>query len=158
MKNLYDLFMSRTAEQTHQTEDDAMFSKKPLGGYSCASCEKNLINLQGRAQDYYPWQKFPMRDPSERIARVGQGFSRMLSMLKPESASKFEGGIRASQQHAQPTYYEEEDALPHAEGIKGQNETAGNFYPATQQQELAYRPGSASVLPNLQTNKRKGKH
>ena len=26
-------------------EDDAMFAKKPLGGWSCASCEKNLINL-----------------------------------------------------------------------------------------------------------------
>jgi len=28
-------------------EDDAMFARKPLGGWSCASCEKNLINLQG---------------------------------------------------------------------------------------------------------------
>ena len=29
------------------TEDDAMFTKKPLGGFSCASCEKNIINLEG---------------------------------------------------------------------------------------------------------------
>ena len=28
-----------------EKEDDAMFSKKPLGGFSCASCEKNLINI-----------------------------------------------------------------------------------------------------------------
>jgi len=28
-------------------EDDAMLSKKPLGGMSCASCERNLINLSG---------------------------------------------------------------------------------------------------------------
>lgn len=26
-------------------EDDAMFAKKPLGGWSCASCEKNIVNL-----------------------------------------------------------------------------------------------------------------
>ena len=25
--------------------DNAMLSKKPLGGWSCASCEKNLTNL-----------------------------------------------------------------------------------------------------------------
>ena len=47
-----------------------MFTKKPLGGMSCASCEKDIINLQGRKADYLPWSKFPLRDPSERIARV----------------------------------------------------------------------------------------
>ena len=26
-------------------EEDAMFSKKPLGGFSCASCERNITNL-----------------------------------------------------------------------------------------------------------------
>jgi len=54
----------------NENEDDAMFTKKPLGGMSCASCEKDIINLQGRKADYLPWGKFPFRDPSERIARV----------------------------------------------------------------------------------------
>ena len=67
-----------------------MFTRKPLGGNSCASCEKNITNLQGKMAEYFPWQKFPFRDPNERIARVGQGFSRMLSMLKPESMTRFE--------------------------------------------------------------------
>lgn len=35
LKNLYDLVMSRL--QPGGDEDDAMFSKKPLGGFSCAS-------------------------------------------------------------------------------------------------------------------------
>ena len=55
---------------THENEDDAMFTKKPLGGMSCASCEKDIINLQGKKADFLPWSKFPFRDPSERIARV----------------------------------------------------------------------------------------
>ena len=42
LKNLLDIFMSK---QTHPDEENAMFSKKPPGGFSCASCEKNLINL-----------------------------------------------------------------------------------------------------------------
>mmetsp|Transcript_34364 Transcript_34364/g.39721 ORF Transcript_34364/g.39721 Transcript_34364/m.39721 type:complete len:132 (-) Transcript_34364:37-432(-) len=80
LKNLYDLVMSKM--QTGTDEDDAMFSKKPLGGFSCASCEKNLINLSSKPPDHYSWNKFPLRDPAERIARVGQGFSRMLSSIK----------------------------------------------------------------------------
>jgi hypothetical protein len=57
---------------THEHEDDAMFTKKPLGGMSCASCEKDVVNLNGKKADYMPWSKFPFRDPSERIARVSQ--------------------------------------------------------------------------------------
>ena len=70
LKNLYDLFMSRGAG-TSDNEDDAMFTKKPLGGMSCASCEKDIINLQGRKADHLPWNRLPYRDPAERIARVG---------------------------------------------------------------------------------------
>jgi hypothetical protein len=69
LKNLYDLFMSR-GHNHNENEDDAMFTKKPLGGMSCASCEKDIINLQGKKADYLPWSKFPFRDPSERIAKV----------------------------------------------------------------------------------------
>lgn len=88
LKNLLDIFMQK---QGNPDEENAMFSKKPLGGFSCASCEKNLINLQSKPPEYYNWNRFPVRDPSERIARVGQGFSRMLSSMKPETAG---GGSR----------------------------------------------------------------
>jgi len=33
------------SKSNNPDEENAMFSKKPLGGFSCASCEKNLINL-----------------------------------------------------------------------------------------------------------------
>jgi hypothetical protein len=63
--------MSRSnAGGIHENEDDAMFTKKPLGGMSCASCEKDIVNLQGKKADFLPWNKFPFRDPAERIARV----------------------------------------------------------------------------------------
>lgn len=72
LKNLYELFMSKggAGGGVHDHEDDAMFTKKPLGGMSCASCEKDVVNLNGKKADYMPWSKFPFRDPSERIARV----------------------------------------------------------------------------------------
>lgn len=64
-------------------EEDAMFSKRHLGPQACASCEKNLVNMYGQAVDYHAWKKLPFRDPSERIARYGQGFSKILSYMKP---------------------------------------------------------------------------
>lgn len=46
---MYDLFMNRGSSGGghfhNENEDDAMFTKKPLGGMSCASCEKDIINL-----------------------------------------------------------------------------------------------------------------
>lgn len=80
----------------HENEEDAMFTKKPLGGMSCASCEKNLINIYGHKADYLPWNRFPFRDPSERIAKVGQGFSKMLSMINPDSVTRFESQAKFS--------------------------------------------------------------
>lgn len=65
--------------------DDAMFAKKPLGGWSCASCETNLEKLKGIAAAYYSWNKMPFRDPSDRIARAGPGFSRMLATIQPDA-------------------------------------------------------------------------
>ena len=59
------------------------FSKKHLGPLACASCEKNLVNMYGQAADYHVWKKLPFRDPSERIARYGQGFSKILSHMRP---------------------------------------------------------------------------
>jgi predicted transcriptional regulator len=45
MKNLYDLYISRGSTGHTDHEDDAMFTKKPLGGMSCASCQKDIVNL-----------------------------------------------------------------------------------------------------------------
>ena len=87
-QNLYNLIMSKGA--TGDNEEDAMFSKKPLGGLSCASCEKGLIDMYGKRVEFMPWNKLPFRDPAERIARVGQGFSKMLSMINPDQLSRYE--------------------------------------------------------------------
>lgn len=62
--------MAKGGSPGRENEDDAMLSKKPLGGMSCASCERNLINLSGQMVDYHAWKKLPFREPNERIARV----------------------------------------------------------------------------------------
>jgi len=64
-----------------------MLTKKNLGPIACASCEKDLINLQGLPVDYYAWKNMPARDTNERIARYGQGFSKILANLRGEHDS-----------------------------------------------------------------------
>lgn len=68
-----------TKEGIVDTGENAMLTKKPLGlsftliflgGYSCASCQKDLINIEGFRVPYYPWNKLPQRNPAERIAKV----------------------------------------------------------------------------------------
>lgn len=46
LKNMYDLFMSKGGANAE--EDDAMFTKKPLGGTSCASCAKDVVDMYGK--------------------------------------------------------------------------------------------------------------
>lgn len=100
----------RSANQTETTEkregEDAMFARKPLGGWSCASCEKGLESLTGKIA-YHPWNKLPYRDPVDRIARAGPGFSRMLSTLPSESikTSRLET-IRSTTPISQMSEYE----------------------------------------------------
>lgn len=38
-------YFSKNHSPTREGEDDAMFSKRPLLGNSCASCDKDIINL-----------------------------------------------------------------------------------------------------------------
>ena len=45
--------------------DDAFFSKRPLTGNSCASCEKNIQYLNGFPAEFQSWQGFPLRDPTK---------------------------------------------------------------------------------------------
>lgn len=69
MKSILELLMSRNSP-TRQSEDDAMFTKKPLAGISCASCERNITNISGNMADYQPWKKLPFREPNDRISKV----------------------------------------------------------------------------------------
>jgi len=64
--------------------ESVLLAKKPLGGWSCASCQRDIINLEGMRTQYYPWAKFPQRYSTERIARLGQGFSKVLAGIKPD--------------------------------------------------------------------------
>jgi hypothetical protein len=78
------MLMNLETNRGNGNEEDAMFTKKHLGPVNCASCEKNVVNLEGRMADFLPWKRLPFKEPGERISKYGPGFSKILQMLRPE--------------------------------------------------------------------------
>ena len=78
MKSIIELLVSVGVIQLDDHEDKpnegetAMFLKKPLGGFSCASCEKNIKQVSNKAgSNYQHWKRMPVRDPMDRLPRAG---------------------------------------------------------------------------------------
>ena len=84
LRYLEKLLKETEPTKTIRDGDDAMLARKPLGGWSCASCQKDLEKLMGKIAPYQAWNKLPYRDPADRIARAGPGFSRMLATVQPD--------------------------------------------------------------------------
>ena len=61
--------------------DNWLLAKKPVNGYSCAACESYIGDLRDDAHKFIPWNKMPLRDPGDKLYRMGNGFSKMLQML-----------------------------------------------------------------------------
>ena len=135
---MYELFLNQNKRETSPAkEDEAMLARRPLLGWTCVSCEKNLTNYYGQQQaEYQPWGKFPFRDPSDRIARIGQGFSKMLSMVKSGDGSSKDLAGKQSLSHMQfedvaSHTIGDEKIVPEEEGESEQKEDAGAFVGVT---------------------------
>ena len=66
-----------------------LLAKKPLGGHLCASCEAYIGDLKESTQ-YVPWNKYPSREPNDKLYRIGTGFSKMLQMVSIEGGGQKE--------------------------------------------------------------------
>ena len=64
-----------------------MLSKKCLGGFSCASCDKHLESLNALKEKFAPWSNMPKR---ERFAQGGDciGYSRIGTGLSSAGAKR----------------------------------------------------------------------
>jgi len=68
IKNLQEGFSREGVHDMGTT--NTVFAKKPLGGWSCASCQNSLINIDPTNDHYKSWAKLPKRKTIERIAKV----------------------------------------------------------------------------------------
>ena len=74
IKHIIDVYIKRM-----EKGDNWLLAKKPVGGFTCASCEAYIGELKEK-NDYLAWNKYPMRE-NDKAYRIGNGFSRMLNML-----------------------------------------------------------------------------
>ena len=74
-----------TKKDTVNEADNWLIAKKPITGYSCAACESVIGNLKDDQNRFIPWNKLPLRDPGDKLYRMGNGFSKMLQMLTFDS-------------------------------------------------------------------------
>ena len=77
IRHIIDIYLKKMDKS-----DSWLIAKKPIGGYTCASCESYIGNLKNN-ENYMPWNKYPQRKKDQNY-RVGNGFSRMLNMLNIE--------------------------------------------------------------------------
>ena len=70
----------------NERSDAWLLSKKPIG-HLCASCEAYLGDLKDNSTNtkYIPWNKYPTKDPIDKLYRVGAGFSKILQMVNPDT-------------------------------------------------------------------------
>jgi len=82
IKHIMDVYIKKM-----EKGDNWLLAKKPLNGHTCASCEQYLGDLNEK-NEYVPWNKIP--NQSDKIYRVGSGFSKMLQMLNIEEKNNNE--------------------------------------------------------------------
>ena len=84
IRKLFELLSSSKKDKFNEA-DNWLLAKKPISGYSCAACESVIGNLRDDANKFIPWNKLPLRDPGDKLYRMGNGFSKMLQMLNFDS-------------------------------------------------------------------------
>lgn len=82
IRNLY--LTSKTKVDTNM-QDNWLLATKPISGFSCAACESYIGDLKSEKEKFIPWNKLPTRENGEKLYRMGNGFSKMLSMLNYDS-------------------------------------------------------------------------
>ena len=70
-----------------EKNENWLIAKKPINCNICASCESYIGDLKDN-NPYIPWNKYPLRDPGDKIYRLGNGFSKMLQMIQVEENDK----------------------------------------------------------------------
>jgi hypothetical protein len=63
-----------------------ILAKKPYNGHLCASCEAYLGDLKPNTNSkYIAWNKYPAKEPIDKIFRINAGFSKVLQMVHQDN-------------------------------------------------------------------------
>ena len=82
IKHIYEMIIKKD-ERT----ENWMLAKKPIGGFSCASCENYIGDLKENDEKVF-WNQLPDHEKDININRLGNGFSRILNLVNIKKENK----------------------------------------------------------------------
>ena len=129
--------------------DSWLIAKKPLGGYSCASCEAYLGELK-KSQEYMPWNKYPNRE-RENNYRLGSGFSKMLNMINVD----FKNQIDAIKDNL---YESDNEGLNSPESRNHKRRMSKNLSSVNINNTNINTNNNRNILPKINVNVNKGEN
>ena len=85
IKNIIQIYIKKI-----EKGDNWLLSKKPITNNLCASCESYIGDLKDSNNNniYIPWNKYPVKDPNDKLYRMGNGYSKMLQMIQIDESEK----------------------------------------------------------------------
>ena len=76
IKNITQVFIRKM----EKGDSNWLLAKKPINTV-CASCESYIGELKDTGT-YIPWNKYPNKDPNDKLYRLGNGYSKMLQIIQ----------------------------------------------------------------------------
>lgn len=86
-KKIIEMQTKQLIEENKKEEkkDNWLLSKKPINGHLCASCESIINDLnQDIIDKYIPWNKYPQKDPPEKVYKIDGGISKLINIFNSE--------------------------------------------------------------------------
>jgi len=140
-----------------------LLAKKPITNNLCASCESYIGDLKDSNNNnlYIPWNKYPVKDPNDKLYRMGHGFSKMLQMIQVDENDKKSAFQTYNEMHElskskktltkteffNGSGFDGSELSPQPKNIKNNNATLSNMNKTTQKS-----------LPKLKKHKTKKKN
>jgi len=122
-----------------------LLAKKPITNNLCASCESYIGDLKDTNDNnlYIPWNKYPVKDPNDKLYRMGHGFSKMLQMIQVDENDKksafqtYHNDVMKNKNNTKTDFlsasgFEVSDLSPHNKTIKNLNNNTINMNKTTQ--------------------------
>ena len=130
IKTIIEYYIKKSEKETNNW----LLAKKPLNSNLCASCDSYIGDLKENS-NFIPWNKYPNRE-SEKLYRLGNGFSKMLQLVQVDENDKKGGSLNQNEYNTQYTDFNREElnknndrGLPRIK--HGFNQTKSYFYTNT---------------------------
>ena len=91
LQDQFKKLLELLSQREDQESGNWLITKKPMSGYSCASCDTYIGELKNDQNKFVNWKKMPLKEKEikdEQFFKVGNGYSRLLQMINFDSNGK----------------------------------------------------------------------